>query len=186
MFEDGASEQVIDFAGRFLKSTFFERVAHGSVRRGFLLSWAIMGASAAGLALWLYYNPDIHSNTTLSGVCFFAGIGLVGSMVQTDTDLADQQANRYSKWGSGWNLWGDNILFNQFGKLIEMIGIFLCLLGTVYFASQASAERAAAEHAAAMKASQIETYKSHHSKIVHHAQSAAAKHHIGHTKHVNE
>jgi len=212
MSEDNPGEQILDYAGRFIGSAFFERVAHGTIRRGFLVSWAIAGASAVGLAIWLYFNPDIHSKVTLAGVCFFVGVGIFGSMVQTDTDLADQQSSRYSKWGSGWNLWGDNIIFNQITKFFEVIGVCACLIGTVYFASQAAAERSAAAkaaeqaaqratsakyaaahaaahsaaHATTMKANSCQASKSHHAKSLHHEQSAASEHHQTQVRHVTE
>ena len=164
----------------FFKSACVERFLHGQLRPGFLIGWAVMFAAGVMTFLWISLHPDIHSCVTLSGVIFCVGIGLIGNLIQTNTDVEDQESGRYSKMGSGWNLFGDNILFNKFGQFFLTLLIVGSFAMSFYFFTETAHQEADAKvtrvtpkavaHAPAH--SQI-----HSSLVAHHHTNEKAIHH---------
>ncbi len=180
---DGVMELVEDV----VSSTLFEKLAHGRIREGFVIGWAIIVTGTIGLLIWMHFHPNLNSNVTLSGCCFFLGIAILGSVLRTNTDLADQQAGLYSKSGSGWNLWGDNYIFNQIAKFLQTTCVLLCVGGTVYFALAASTEGAAnAKTLVPAKTGAVSTTSTTnvgHSEAVHHGHSTSSRHSAKHSAH---
>ncbi|MDR3612985.1 MAG: hypothetical protein P4L53_05410 [Candidatus Obscuribacterales bacterium] len=159
-----------------LESAFFERILHGQLRPGFLLGWAVMFGSSLLMCLWVFLHPDLHSNITLSGVAFCFGIGLIGSLIQTNTDVEDQEAGRYSQMGSGWNLWGDNIIFNKMGQFFLTILIVASFAASFYFFIESAHQEAEAKVTRVTPKS-IVRVSTHPNSAVHHHKIEKAAHH---------
>ncbi len=179
-------ENIVDL-GDLLSSIVFEKLAHGHIRQGFVVGWTIIAISMIGMLVWLHFHPDLSSSVTLAGCWFIAGVAVIGTMVQTNTDLADQEAGLYPKNGSGWNLWCDNYIFNRLAQFGQLLVLLACACGTFYFAVGGSVEGFAVANKTQQKTAAATAAKPQtgHSVAVRHAHPATrhSPKHAGHASH---
>lgn len=128
----------MEFLSGFLESIFLEQVVHGRIREGYSMGLFVSGLGVAAAFLVYLFFGETHSKVFQASMLVCMGVCLIGSWIQVKNDIADQESGNFSKFGSGWNLWGDNILSNYLGQYILTVAIIGCFAYSFWTFAEAS------------------------------------------------